>query len=84
MGRPRHRHVTDGQEDKIQLGVPGWKDRYYSVKFSELTTEERADVSAKYAEGLCWVMAYYYNGCAPRNRRATAAYPPRSHPVATS
>lgn len=57
-------------EDPIQLGAPGYRERYYSAKLhvpmSEVD-EVRRDIVKKYIEGVCWVLLYYYQGCASWN-----------------
>ncbi|KFK32919.1 hypothetical protein AALP_AA6G306200 [Arabis alpina] len=54
------------KEDKVRLGVAGWRERYYEEKFTANSVEEmeqiRRDVVLKYTEGLCWIMHYYYHG----------------------
>ena len=45
-----------------RLWETGWKERYYQKKFS--VSSEDVDfvwqVMESYTQGLCWVMAYYY------------------------
>ncbi|CAD6184562.1 unnamed protein product [Caenorhabditis auriculariae] len=73
---PRKRHADEpvaaiededeGPPDEIRLFESGWKDRYYKAKFdvSGDDVEFRHTVAWAYVEGLCWVLRYYYQGCA--------------------
>ncbi|XP_055042137.2 5'-3' exoribonuclease 2 [Misgurnus anguillicaudatus] len=53
-------------EDNVRLWEEGWKQRYYKTKFDvdETDDEFRKKVVQSYVEGLCWVLRYYYQGCA--------------------
>ncbi|KAG8583792.1 hypothetical protein GDO81_008551 [Engystomops pustulosus] len=53
-------------EDNIRLWEEGWKQRYYKNKFDVDATDDdfRRKVVQSYVEGLCWVLRYYYQGCA--------------------
>ncbi|XP_035278661.1 5'-3' exoribonuclease 2 isoform X1 [Anguilla anguilla] len=53
-------------EDNVRLWEEGWKQRYYKNKFDVDVTDEafRRKVVRSYVEGLCWVLRYYYQGCA--------------------
>ncbi|XP_059211918.1 5'-3' exoribonuclease 2 isoform X2 [Centropristis striata] len=53
-------------EDNVRLWEEGWKQRYYKTKFDvDVMDEEfRKKVVRSYVEGLCWVLRYYYQGCA--------------------
>ncbi|KAF2110635.1 XRN 5'-3' exonuclease N-terminus-domain-containing protein [Lophiotrema nucula] len=53
-------------EDTIKLWEPGYEERYYQQKFGvgpEEIDAKKRDVSRHYAKGLCWVLAYYMQGC---------------------
>ncbi|KAN0062347.1 5'-3' exoribonuclease 2 [Thecaphora frezii] len=51
-------------EDTVKLWEPGYRERYYRDKFNiDLDdTEKRRHIVKSYTEGLCWVLAYYYQG----------------------
>lgn len=52
--------------DDVRLWEDGWKERYYQAKF-EVSADDyefRRKVAHAYVEGLCWVLRYYYQGCA--------------------
>lgn len=56
-------------DDGLRLGEGNWKEKYYTLKFSqyEQPTDGRsiAQLAAEaYIEGLCWVFRYYFDGCA--------------------
>merc|ERR1711871_1122998 len=53
---------------KLGEGVPThWKQRYYFEKF-RIKQTDMVDflqrIKKAYIEGVCWVMLYYYQGCA--------------------
>ncbi|KAL9693962.1 hypothetical protein quinque_013247 [Culex quinquefasciatus] len=52
--------------DEVRLWEDGFKDRYYESKFDVLPTNMkfRQTVAWEYVRGLCWVLKYYYQGCA--------------------
>nr|XP_051180038.1 5'-3' exoribonuclease 3-like isoform X4 [Lolium perenne] len=51
--------------DRIRLGSPGWKPRFYREKFSAETCIEigriQTEMVQKYLEGLCWVLQCYFS-----------------------
>uniref|UniRef100_A0A4Y0BJ93 5'-3' exoribonuclease n=1 Tax=Anopheles funestus TaxID=62324 RepID=A0A4Y0BJ93_ANOFN len=52
--------------DEVRLWEDGFKDRYYESKF-DVTSQNssfRQTVAWEYVRGLCWVLRYYYQGCA--------------------
>lgn len=52
-------------EDTVRLWEPGYADRYYEQKFGvdPQDHEFRHKVARAYAEGLAWVLLYYFQGC---------------------
>lgn len=52
--------------DEVRLWESGFKDRYYESKFDVGADQEqfRYSVALQYVKGLCWVLKYYYQGCA--------------------
>lgn len=56
----------DEPQDEVKLWEDGWKDRYYKSKF-DIESDDiafRHNVANHYVRGLCWVLRYYYQGCA--------------------
>ncbi|XP_037418950.1 5'-3' exoribonuclease 3-like [Triticum dicoccoides] len=53
------------KHDRIRLGSPGWKSRFYKEKFGAETSNEigrlQTEMVQKYLEGLCWVLRYYFS-----------------------
>ncbi|CAL7949582.1 unnamed protein product [Xylocopa violacea] len=70
--RKRKREETDDESeddqahDEVRLWEDGFKDRYYESKFdvSPDNLAFRNNVALQYVRGLCWVLRYYYQGCA--------------------
>lgn len=56
----------DQAHDEVRLWEDGFKDRYYESKFDVAADnlEFRYAVALHYVRGLCWVLKYYYQGCA--------------------
>uniref|UniRef100_H2ZND9 5'-3' exoribonuclease n=1 Tax=Ciona savignyi TaxID=51511 RepID=H2ZND9_CIOSA len=55
----------DEPEDDVRLWEDGW-ERYFRAKFnvSMKDFDFRRKLVRSYVEGLCWVLLYYYQGCA--------------------
>lgn len=56
----------DQAHDEVRLWEDGFKDRYYESKFDvgPDNLQFRYNVGLQYVKGLCWVLRYYYQGCA--------------------
>uniref|UniRef100_I1P0G4 5'-3' exoribonuclease n=1 Tax=Oryza glaberrima TaxID=4538 RepID=I1P0G4_ORYGL len=52
--------------DRLRLGLPGWKSRFYREYFGVETSNEignlQNDMAQKYLEGLCWMLQCYFAG----------------------
>lgn len=60
--------LGEAMADTVRLGEgPHWKQRYYFEKF-KIKQDDLVDflqrIRKAYIEGLCWVLMYYYQGCA--------------------
>ncbi|KAI9784660.1 MAG: 5'-3' exoribonuclease 2 [Peltula sp. TS41687] len=55
----------DLNTDNVRLWEPGYADRYYEQKFGVDRKDKdfRTKVAHAYAEGLAWVLLYYFQGC---------------------
>ncbi|XP_017872750.1 PREDICTED: 5'-3' exoribonuclease 2 homolog isoform X2 [Drosophila arizonae] len=64
-------NLDDDEEDhdEVRLWEDGFKNRYYESKFdvSPDNLQFRYAVALQYVRGLCWVLKYYYQGCASWN-----------------
>ncbi|CAK1583944.1 unnamed protein product [Parnassius mnemosyne] len=56
----------EDKHDEVRLWEDGFKERYYESKFEVArdNLEFRYRVALQYVRGLCWVLRYYYQGCA--------------------
>jgi len=60
----RHYPILNQREENlIDIGTKGWRNRYYSNLFNINTIEEIDEVCYNYLEGLKWTYDYYYLGC---------------------
>ena len=69
-GEKRKREDEEDEDenpnDEVRLWENGFKDRYYESKFDVGSDciDFRYKVGHQYVRGLCWVLQYYYQGCA--------------------
>ncbi|XP_025103887.1 5'-3' exoribonuclease 2-like [Pomacea canaliculata] len=65
-GKGKDEESDEEPPDDVRLWEDGWKDRYYSQKFDIDSNDIafRHNVANHYVRGLCWVLRYYYQGCA--------------------
>ncbi|KAJ2116207.1 5'-3' exoribonuclease 2 [Coemansia sp. RSA 922] len=60
------KQVVEEPVDDVRLYEEGYKGRYYNLKFkiSSDDAESIHTIVEHYVRGLCWVLKYYYQGCA--------------------
>lgn len=51
------------EEDKIKMGVKGWKKRYYQECFGTSEINDIEHICFKYWQGLQWTLQYYFDKC---------------------
>lgn len=51
------------EEDRIKMGVKGWKKRYYQECFGTSETNDIEQICFKYWQGLQWTLQYYFDKC---------------------
>ncbi|KAJ2874851.1 5'-3' exoribonuclease 2, partial [Coemansia asiatica] len=58
--------TSDEPEDQVKFHEAGYKERYYWLKFEipAGNSNEVHTIAEHYVRGLCWVLKYYYQGCA--------------------
>ncbi|KAJ1773695.1 5'-3' exoribonuclease 2 [Coemansia sp. RSA 1813] len=58
--------AVDPASDQVKFHEEGYKQRYYSLKFHISADDKEGinDIVEHYVRGLCWVLKYYYQGCA--------------------
>jgi 5'-3' exoribonuclease 2 len=61
------KRTRENVPDIVAFGTQGAKDRYYRAKFGDANGSNPTFLKGlfkSYAEGLCWVFRYYYQGVA--------------------
>ncbi|KAJ3368661.1 5'-3' exoribonuclease 2 [Allomyces arbusculus] len=51
-------------DTSVKMHSGSWRTSYYETKFQDTSEAFRTKVGQAYVEGLCWVLHYYYLGCA--------------------
>jgi 5'-3' exoribonuclease 2 len=67
--------------EQVDWSKPGYRAQYYKLKFGKELSDEPffAQLRRSYFEGLCWVMRYYYQGCASWEWYYPYHYAPFAH-----